>query len=281
MNINTSKPQINFGWSCETHRVIMDTALQDMLQFAKFKDKLEHFVQQPDHDDVGFLANKHFYFGEKDKPQEDIFFKVSSEKDENNEKNITEEKSTSKGLIGVFNKIMNKNAASYMDYNGKNNAKAAYLEHLDKIDNAIEDEDIDIAIENAGRACHFLQDVAQPQHIEETSTIGKAIDLKIHTDFEDFAEKHANDFANEFQADITSKRHNLQLFQDTFTQTKDTGKITRKNEPNWNEIGQKQFNIAVQATKEFLQNISIQMGLGNQTSSAEEEEISSADETTV
>lgn len=255
----------------------MDTALKDMPQFAKYKDKLEHFVQQPDHDDIGFLANKHFYFGEKDKPQEDIFFKVSSEKDENNEKNITEEKPNSKGLIGMFNKIMNKNAASYMDYNGKNNAKAAYLEHLDKIDNAIEDEDVDIAIENAGRACHFLQDVAQPQHIEETSTIGKAIDLKIHTDFEDFSEKHANEFADNFQPDITSRRHNIQLFQDTFSQTKDTGKITRKNEPNWNEISQKQFNIAVQATKEFLQNISVQMGLGNKT----EDTISSEEETAV
>ncbi len=256
----------------------MDTALKDMPQFANFKDKLEHFVQQPDHDDVGFLANKHFYFGEKDKPQEDTFFKLSDDKPvDSNEEKFSSKSTTSNGLIGIFNKIMNKNAASYMDYNGKNNAKYAYLDHLDKIDNAIEDEDTDFAIENAGRACHFLQDIAQPQHIEETSTIGKAIDLKIHTDFEDFAEKHANDFAKDFQTDVTSKRHNVQLFQDTFTQTKETGKITRKNEPNWNEIGKKQFDIAVQATKEFLQNISIQMGLGNQTSNFDEEETSSAE----
>ena len=274
MNINTSKPQINFGWSCETHRAIMETAIKDMPQFTPYKDKLEHFVQQPDHDDVGFLANKHFYFGEKDRPQEDAFFKLSHDKNTDNttENVIVSKRQGSNGLIGVFNKIMNKNAVSYMDYNGKNNAKYAYLDHLDKMDNAIEDEDTDLAIENAARACHFLQDMSQPQHIEETSTFGKAIDLKIHTDFEDLAEKNVKEFAQNFESESTDSRHYLDLFQDTFGQTKDLGKITRKNEPDWKEISQKQFNMAVQATKEFLQNVSIQMGLCNQTENIIEEE---------
>lgn len=272
MKINTLKPQINFGWSCETHRAIMDTAIKEVPQFSKFKDKLEHFVQQPDHDDVGFLANKHFYFGEKDRPQEDAFFKLSDDDNaEENKKNSLNKKQSSNGIIGVFSKIMNKNAVSYMDYNGKNNAKYAYLEHLDKMDNAIEDEDIDLAIENAGRACHFLQDVSQPQHIEETTTLGKAIDLKIHTDFEDFTEKNVNEYAQKYETESTDRRHYLQLFQDTFGQTKELGKITRKNEPEWKEMSQKQFNMAVQATKEFLQNLSIQLGLDNQVKNEDEE----------
>ena len=70
MNINPNRNNVNFGWSCHTHKVIMETAIKDMPQFAKYKEKLEHFVQQPDYDDVGFLANKHFYFGYK---TEDIF----------------------------------------------------------------------------------------------------------------------------------------------------------------------------------------------------------------
>ena len=53
----------------------------------------------------------------------------------------------------------------------------------------------------------------------------------------------------------------MQLFSDTFTSTKENGPITRENEPNWMEITQRQFNTAVQATKEFLQNVSDQMGL--------------------
>ena len=56
---------VNFGWSCETHKQIMRTAIKDMPQFAKYQDLMEDYVQRPDHDDIGFLANKHFYFGEK------------------------------------------------------------------------------------------------------------------------------------------------------------------------------------------------------------------------
>ena len=60
----------------------METAIKDMPQFAKYKGALEHFVQQPDHDDIGFLANKHFYFGEKEQPEQDIFLKHKEPKDE-------------------------------------------------------------------------------------------------------------------------------------------------------------------------------------------------------
>ena len=148
-----------------------------------------------------------------------------------------------------------------MDFNGKNNAKAAYYDHLDKIDIAIEDENDEATIENAARACHFLQDITQPQHIQETSAIGKAIDLKIHTDYEKFADAEAETCAQYFTPEIRNPRSCTQLFNDNFQETKDIGKITRKNEPYWDEITQQQFNLAVQSTKEFLQNVSDQMGL--------------------
>ena len=63
----------------------------------------------------------------------------------------------------------------------------------------------------------------------------------------------------------------MKLFTDTFMATKETGKITRQNEPHWNEITKKQFDIAVQATKEFLQNVSDQMGLEYREICAQEE----------
>jgi len=50
------------------------------------------------------------------------------------------------------------------------------------------------------------------------------------------------------------------------------GKITRENEKNWGEITQNQFNLAVQATREFLQNVSNQMGLEQQTENTTKEE---------
>ena len=237
----------------------METAIKDLPQFAKYKDTLEDYVQRPDHDDIGFLANKHFYFGEKIK--EDTFTKEKFEKEPIDNLSIVNKGKMSGGLVNVFSKIFNQNSVSYMDYNGRNNAKAAYEDQIDMMDNAIEDEDEELAIQNAARACHFLQDIAQPQHIEETSTLGKAIDLKIHTDYEDFAEKNADKFTQNFKPNERTPRKNMQLFADTFSATKSRGKITRENEPNWDKITQKQFDTAVQATREFLQNVSTQMGL--------------------
>ena len=258
---------INFGWSCETHKKIMETAIKDLPQFDKYKDIMTDYVQRPDHDDIGFLANKHFYFGEK--IEEDTFSPKVFEKDIM--EGLNPNRKTSGGLINAFSKIFNANSVSYMDYSGRNNAKAAFEDQIDIMDDAIEDGDEIGAIQNAARACHFLEDIAQPQHIEKTSTIGKAIDLKIHTDYEKFAEKHADKCAANFKPAPLPPRHAKQLFVDTFTRTKDMGKITRENEKNWGEITQQQFNLAVQATREFLQNVSNQMGLEAKEKSIEPE----------
>lgn len=280
---------VNFGWSCETHKQIMRTAIKDMPQFAKYQDLMEDYVQRPDHDDIGFLANKHFYFGEKMHTDTfnrekfdnvDEFYTPTEEPQENNpeQKKIDLSKSAlvlgksmTCGVINAFSKIFNTNAVSFMDYNGKNNAKYAYKEQIEKMDEAIEDEDDELALQNAARACHFLQDVSQPQHIEETSTLGKAVDLKIHTDYEKFAEDHSEELGNQFVKTVRNPRSSMKLFTDTFMATKETGKITRQNEPHWNEITKKQFDIAVQATKEFLQNVSDQMGLEYREICAQEE----------
>lgn len=259
---------VNFGWSCETHKQIMRTAIKDMPQFAKYQDLMEDYVQRPDHDDIGFLANKHFYFGEK--IQQDTFNKEMFEKEDLTKEDkkdfsksalVLGKTTMTGGLVNAFSKIFNTNAVSFMDYNGRNNAKYAYKEQIEKMDEAIEDEDDELALQNAARACHFLEDMAQPQHIEETSALGKAIDLKIHTDYEKYAEEHAVEFGGEFEKKVRNPRSSMKLFTDTFIETKETGKITRENEPHWGEITKKQFDIAVQATKEFLQNVSDQMGL--------------------
>ena len=259
MNIQ-GRNSINFGWSCETHRKIMETAVNGLPQFEKYRSTLEDYVQRPDHDDIGFCANKHFYFGEKIKT--DKFSKEKFEQEPIENESSFSNKATSGGLINVFNKVFNSNNVSFMDYSGNNNAKSAYRQQINLMDDAIEDEDEEQAIQNAARACHFLQDIAQPQHIEENSTLGKAIDLKIHTDYEKFAEKNVNLMDN-FKPNEDKPRNNMRLFMDTFTATKDNKKITRENKSEWNEITEKQFDTAVQATREFLQNVSRQMGLEN------------------
>ena len=252
---------VHFGWSCETHKKIMSAAIKDLPQFEKYRDTLEDYVQRPDHDDIGFLANKHFYFGEKIK--KDSFTREKFEKEPIDKFTDISKTATKNGLVNAFSKIFNTNAVSFMDYNGRNNAKAAYEDQIEIMENAIEDEDDEFAIQNAARACHFLQDMTQPQHIEETSAFGKAIDLKIHNDYEDYAEKNADYFVNNLTSKDRNPRNSKQLFADTFSATKSRGKITRENEPQWSEITQNQFNLAVQATKEFLQTVSKQMGLEN------------------
>lgn len=254
---------VNFGWSCETHKKIMSTAIKDLPEFQKYKDTLEDYVQRPDHDDIGFLANKHFYFGKK--VNTDTFEGKKSDMDKSdiiiNE--LIDSAPKKNTVLKAFSKIFNTDAVSFMDYSGRNNAKAAFEDQIEIMDNAIEDEDDDFAIQNAARACHFLQDVAQPQHVEDNNVVGKAIDLKIHTDYEDYAEKNADTFASNCITKDRMPRKAPNLFLDTFATTKGGTKITRENEPNWSEITQKQFNLAVQATKEFLQNVSAQMGLKN------------------
>ncbi len=258
---------INFGWSCETHKQIMSAAIKGLPQFEKYKNTLEDYVQRPDHDDIGFLANKHFYFGEK--IQEDTFSREKFEKEPIDTFNLQPNQNVSNGLINVFKKVFNSNSVSYMDYSGRNNAKAAYIDQIELMDNAIEDEDEEAAIQNAARACHFLQDIAQPQHIEETSTLGKAIDLKIHNDYEKYAETQVESMTKDFTPKERAPRKSMQLFMDTFSTTKSRDKITRENEPNWDKITKKQFDTAVQATREFLQNVSAQMGLTSDNSTEE------------
>lgn len=250
---------LNFGWNCQTHKKMIEKAIEDMPQFSKYKDVLADYVQRPDLDDIGFLANKHFYFGEKIK--RDTFSKSKFENEPIEKSEDFAKESKPNALTRAFCKLFNVNGVSFMDYNGKNNAKAAFEEQVDLMDNAIEYEDDLAAIQSAGRACHFIQDMAQPQHTEETSAIGKAVDLKLHVEYENFAEENTDTFLNNFKKIVRNPRKSMQIFLDTFKNTRAMDEISKENKPEWQNMTQKQFDLAVQATKEFLQNVSDQMGL--------------------
>ena len=254
--INHNNP--SFGWDGSTHKKMVEAAIKDMPQFAPYKDVLGEYVQRPDIDDIGFLANKHFYFGERIK--EDSFSKKKFEKEPIEKYDDVAVASKPSALIRAFNKLFNTNAVSFMDFNGKNNAKFAYEEQIDCIDDAIADNNTMKAIQAAGRACHFIEDMAQPQHTQEKSTIGKAVDLKLHVEYEKYAEDNTDKFIDKVNLNNTQQRKDSQIFTDTFKESHPV-KITKENKDNWDEITQNQFNIAVQATKEFLQNVSDKLGL--------------------
>lgn len=269
MNINPcNRANVNFGWSCETHKEIMDTALKDFPEFHKYRDIFNDYVQRPDHDDIGFLANKHFYFGED---KLDISKKEKTETQDNKTNSTTEtikkvaSTATSGGLAKVFTKMFKTD--SFLDYNGENNAKAAYDYHTNEIFYAAEEGDIRSAIENAARASHFLQDMSQPQHAEDTTAIGKATDLKVHTDFESFVTDRneilrKNYFLNAYDPEKPQEDKSFtQIFDETYHYTKQFGEITSKNKDKWEEISQQEFNSAVEGTKGMLRNLSKLLGL--------------------
>lgn len=263
MNINSyNRANINFGWSCETHKQIMDTALNDFPEFELYRDKFNHFVQQPDHDDIGFMANKHFYFGED---KLDLSTKKEEKKEEEKTDNNVVSKfmttATSNGIAKVFTKVFNTNSASFLDYSGENNAKAAYDHHVNEIYNSIEDEDGESAIENTARAAHFLQDMTQPQHAENTTAWGKATDFKTHTDFENYvtsknADLTQNYYRDAYKGNAPAKKSFTELFDETYHKTKGFEKIKSGDKKQWDEISQAEFNNAVEGTRSMLRNLS-------------------------
>lgn len=224
MNIR-SVNNINFGWHCDTHKNITQAALKDFPQFQQYQDVFELEVQKPDLDDIGFLANKHFYYAPEDGKSPMSFF-------DNKEQT--------------------------------NNAKSAYKTHVKVLDKAIENKDTLAIISQAARAMHFLQDMAQPQHTKKGSLLTKAIELKIHNDYEQAVlnkqdihkEEYFKTAYNTNEQNQPGPRKFIDIFEDTASDSQLGAQITRKNEKNWSSIAQYQYNNAVNASREFLMSLS-------------------------
>ena len=229
----------------------METAIKDMPQFHKYKDTLCEYVQKPDYDDTGFWANKHFYFGEK---IEENDFSQKSFENEPIEKYDNVIASSQPGAFkSFFSTIFNTNGVSFMDYSKQNNAKYAYNEQIKLLEDAIEDEDKQKAMQSVGRACHFLQDLAQPQHTQKESTLGKFFNLKTHIDFENYTQNNTDKIFENLKINNEKHRSNTQLFSDTFIKSNPI-EISKNNKNEWGNIAKNQINLAVQSTKEFLKN---------------------------
>lgn len=62
MKVNDSvNNNVNFGWTCKTHRKITEFALEDFPKLLPAKKMFQDFVQRPDFDELGTLGNWHFY----------------------------------------------------------------------------------------------------------------------------------------------------------------------------------------------------------------------------
>ena len=147
----------------------------------------------------------------------------------------------------------NKNK-SFLDITKTRNAKYAYKKHINKMKKAFSMGEQDKAINEAGRALHFLQDMSQPHHIEEGSFFQKvktaifphiAFETKIHT--------IQNDLYNKSKPINIDAKNFDELFKSTLQLSQKIEIPQKSNQDNWTNIGQKAINITIASTNKFFE----------------------------
>lgn len=145
---------------------------------------------------------------------------------------------------------------SYLDITGKRNSRAMYYKHVKKMIK-LRDKDREQALEHAGRALHFLQDICQPQHIKEGNIIQKALEKKTHKQFENLSCNNSEILiknANNSEINIKAKSFK-ELFENTINKSKQIEVPKRNNKLKWEDIAQEGYNITVKASNKFIEMI--------------------------
>lgn len=144
---------------------------------------------------------------------------------------------------------------SFLDFSGQNNSAARYEKHIFLFDKYV-NRDNDKAMEHAGRALHFLQDVTQPQHIERGNFLKKWRDMNVHKEFEELASLDV--FINNpkvVELDVTQNDFH-DLFDEAVAITENIQPANSKNREKWFEIAQDGIANMKTVTLEFLRNVS-------------------------
>lgn len=145
---------------------------------------------------------------------------------------------------------------SFLDVVGRNNAGAKFNEHIFYFKEFLYTNK-EKALEHAGRALHFLQDVTQPQHTERGTIYKKWKDLKIHKEFEEFALQNQDSFTyNTKPSELSLRTGGVdELFEDAVDLSQKGKQVTKDNRNEWREIAHTGISNAVQATKLFCEYI--------------------------
>lgn len=209
--------QTSFGWKDVTHKKLIDTALEDYPELQQYQPVLDKFVQRPDLDETGFKANKHFYFPSLE--------------------------------FGVFK--------SYLDFNGISNAYTCYTYHVTAMQDCVEKGNKAKALEHAGRAMHFLQDISQPHHTHSGNISKKASERSIHRKFETFVKDNQEKFISSVPS--SSQKQVFKDFDDLFINTANYSAsrepATKGNMNKWNNLAQDGINTALNATEVFMRKL--------------------------
>lgn len=153
---------------------------------------------------------------------------------------------------------------SFLDFHGKDNACAKYKEHVIKMLSAINKKEIDLFIEHAGRALHYLQDMTQPQHTQKGLLFNKILHFRLHLDFEKFVRENYSDCFIGYEEIPFRNRSFDDLFLENMNLSTKSELPTRKDTYLWEYIARKGVNQAIASTKEFLTKVSKLLDDANQ-----------------
>jgi len=150
-----------------------------------------------------------------------------------------------------FNKGKSK---SFMDFKGKQNAYSSYMNHVGNMQKCIEEKNIDNALEHAGRALHFLQDISEPHHSHKGNILQKIMEKAVHLEFEAYVRYNWEKFFGSLSQEIHSEKSNdfSDLFIKTAKHSANSDVATKRNKEDWDNIARDGLSNAVSATKEFV-----------------------------
>lgn len=143
----------------------------------------------------------------------------------------------------------------FLDHRGKDNAFVHYRDHVSKMLAAAEVKSTDLCIEHAGRAIHFLQDIAQPQHTQKVSVLSKLFGLKAHLRFEEFAKRKQAGCFVKYQYKSSTQGDFEEIFLSTAISSSKNLYPIQKNRYAWERIGRNAINDAIHATRGFVEKL--------------------------
>lgn len=146
----------------------------------------------------------------------------------------------------------NSKIKSFWDLTGDRNAKSVYEKHISCFKESFKNFPL-CAFEEAGRAIHFLQDVAQPQHIDRSSIIKKMFDIDIHKNFEQFALDKSESLLKQARPAQLKSNTFEALFDDTVNLASKNQVPTKDNRELWDAIAFDGTNAALGATRRFFE----------------------------
>ncbi|MEI8128670.1 MAG: hypothetical protein WCG95_03530 [bacterium] len=142
---------------------------------------------------------------------------------------------------------------SFSDSSGSDNAYGRYSYHVGQIKTSLENNDKQGAIEHAGRALHFLQDVSEQHHSHQGNLFQKAQEQNIHIEFEDFIKDNQDKiFKNIAPKQVEGNKNFDDLFIKTAEYSARSDFATINNRDKWERLGQDGLSNAMHATREFL-----------------------------